>query len=41
MCACISHQDKLCKVNTWQRAQPTIDVVLLLFEIKIGTGKIE
>ncbi|XP_020219164.1 phosphatidylinositol 4-kinase alpha 1 isoform X2 [Cajanus cajan] len=32
-------QDKLCKANTWQRAQPTIDVVLLLSEIKIGTGK--
>ncbi|KOM42251.1 hypothetical protein LR48_Vigan04g244900 [Vigna angularis] len=34
-------QDKLCKANTWQRAQPTIDVVLLLSEIKIGTGKNE
>ncbi|KAG5044697.1 hypothetical protein AAZV13_06G012100 [Glycine max] len=32
-------QDKLCKANTWQRAQPTIDVVLLLSEIRIGTGK--
>ncbi|XP_027354041.1 phosphatidylinositol 4-kinase alpha 1 isoform X3 [Abrus precatorius] len=32
-------QDQLCKANTWQRAQPTIDVALLLSEIKIGTGK--
>ncbi|GAU22033.1 hypothetical protein TSUD_309370 [Trifolium subterraneum] len=32
-------QDKLCKANNWQRAQPTIDVVLLLSEIRIGTGK--
>ncbi|KAL1309165.1 hypothetical protein HN51_051848 [Arachis hypogaea] len=32
-------QDKLCKANTWQRAQPTIDVVLLLSEVRIGTGK--
>lgn len=31
-------QDKLCKANNWQRAQ-TIDVVLLLSEIRIGTGK--
>jgi phosphatidylinositol 4-kinase len=36
---CIKHQDKLCKANNWQRAQPTIDVVLLLSEIRIGTGK--
>lgn len=36
---CTSHQDKLCKANTWQSAQPTIDVVLLLSEIRIGTGK--
>lgn len=36
---CILRQDKLCKANTWQRAQPTIDVVLLLSEIRIGTGK--
>uniref|UniRef100_A0A5B7AN74 1-phosphatidylinositol 4-kinase n=1 Tax=Davidia involucrata TaxID=16924 RepID=A0A5B7AN74_DAVIN len=32
-------QDKLCKANTWQRAQPTTDVVSLLSEIRIGTGK--
>lgn len=36
---CILDQDKLCKANNWQRAQPTIDVVLLLSEIRIGTGK--
>ncbi|KAL5788548.1 hypothetical protein ACOSP7_005497 [Xanthoceras sorbifolium] len=34
-------QEKLCKANTWQRAQPTTDVVSLLSEIKIGTGKNE
>ncbi|CAD5315026.1 unnamed protein product [Arabidopsis thaliana] len=34
-------QDKLCKANTWQRAQTTTDVVSLLSEIKIGTGKNE
>ncbi|RAL49359.1 hypothetical protein DM860_012792 [Cuscuta australis] len=32
-------QEKLCKGNTWQKAQPTKDVVSLLSEIKIGTGK--
>ncbi|KDP46231.1 hypothetical protein JCGZ_10071 [Jatropha curcas] len=32
-------QEKLCKANTWQRAQPTTDVVSLLTEIRIGTGK--
>ncbi|KAK2665282.1 hypothetical protein Ddye_003856 [Dipteronia dyeriana] len=32
-------QEKLCKANLWQRAQPTTDVVSLLSEIKIGTGK--
>ncbi|KAJ4850411.1 Phosphatidylinositol 4-kinase alpha 1 [Turnera subulata] len=32
-------QDKLCKANTWQRAQHTTDVVSLLSEIRIGTGK--
>ncbi|KAJ7978384.1 phosphatidylinositol 4-kinase alpha 1-like [Quillaja saponaria] len=34
-------QDKLCKANTWQRAQHTSDVVSLLSEIRIGTGKNE
>ncbi|KAM7474977.1 hypothetical protein LguiB_022220 [Lonicera macranthoides] len=34
-------QEKLCKANTWQRAQPTTDVVSLLSEIRIGTGKNE
>ncbi|XVF44922.1 hypothetical protein PTKIN_Ptkin02bG0162000 [Pterospermum kingtungense] len=32
-------QEKLCKANTWQKAQHTTDVVSLLSEIKIGTGK--
>ncbi|XP_042984610.1 phosphatidylinositol 4-kinase alpha 1 isoform X1 [Carya illinoinensis] len=32
-------QEKLCKANTWQRAQHTTDVVSLLSEIRIGTGK--
>nr|XP_043623129.1 phosphatidylinositol 4-kinase alpha 1-like [Erigeron canadensis] len=32
-------QEKLCKANVWQRAQPTTDVVSLLSEIRIGTGK--
>ncbi|XP_074333514.1 phosphatidylinositol 4-kinase alpha 1 isoform X1 [Apium graveolens] len=32
-------QENLCKANTWQRAQPTTDVVSLLSEIRIGTGK--
>ncbi|PWA36786.1 phosphatidylinositol Kinase, Armadillo-type fold protein [Artemisia annua] len=31
--------EKLCKANVWQRAQPTTDVVSLLSEIRIGTGK--
>lgn len=31
----------LCKANTWQRAQHTPDVVSLLSEIRIGTGKNE
>ncbi|KAI4298362.1 hypothetical protein L6164_031933 [Bauhinia variegata] len=34
-------QDKLCKANTWQRAQSTTEVVSLLSEIRIGTGKNE
>ncbi|KAG9135092.1 hypothetical protein Leryth_011580 [Lithospermum erythrorhizon] len=32
-------QEKLCKANTLQRTQPTTDVVSLLSEIRIGTGK--
>ncbi|XVF01443.1 hypothetical protein REPUB_Repub04eG0089700 [Reevesia pubescens] len=32
-------QEKLCKANTWQKAHHTTDVVSLLSEIKIGTGK--
>lgn len=32
-------QEKLCKANTWQRAQHTTDVVSLLSEIRIGMGK--
>ncbi|EPS69994.1 hypothetical protein M569_04764 [Genlisea aurea] len=32
-------QDNLCKANTWQRTQPAADVVSLLSEIRIGTGK--
>ncbi|XP_071689006.1 phosphatidylinositol 4-kinase alpha 1-like [Rutidosis leptorrhynchoides] len=32
-------QEQLCKANVWQRAQPTTDVVSLLSEIRIGTGK--
>ncbi|KAM0028833.1 putative 1-phosphatidylinositol 4-kinase [Helianthus debilis subsp. tardiflorus] len=32
-------QEQLCKANTWQKAQPTTDVVSLLSEIRIGTGK--
>ncbi|CAH9107177.1 unnamed protein product [Cuscuta epithymum] len=32
-------QEKLCKWNTWQKTHPTKDVVSLLSEIKIGTGK--
>ncbi|KAH9696023.1 phosphatidylinositol 4-kinase alpha 1 [Citrus sinensis] len=32
-------QDKLCKANNWQRAQPTTDMVSLLSEIRIGTCK--
>ncbi|KVH93237.1 Armadillo-type fold [Cynara cardunculus var. scolymus] len=31
-------QEKLCKANAWQRAQPTTDVVSLLSEIRIGPG---
>ncbi|KAJ0242191.1 Phosphatidylinositol 3-/4-kinase [Hirschfeldia incana] len=34
-------QDKLCKANTLQRTQTTTDVVSLLNEVKIGTGKNE
>ncbi|CAM8929529.1 unnamed protein product [Rhodiola kirilowii] len=32
-------QEKLCKVNTWQRTQHTPDIVSLLSEIRLGTGK--
>lgn len=32
-------QDKLCKANTWQKAQHTTDVVSLLSEIRIGSSK--
>ncbi|OIT04706.1 PREDICTED: phosphatidylinositol 4-kinase alpha 1 [Nicotiana attenuata] len=32
-------QEMLCKANTWQKSQPTAEVVSLLSEIKIGTGK--
>ncbi|KAF8378354.1 hypothetical protein HHK36_029693 [Tetracentron sinense] len=32
-------QEKLCKANTWQRVQHTTDVVSLLSEMRIGTGK--
>lgn len=32
-------QEKLCKANKWQNTQPTTDVVSLLSDIKIGTGK--
>ncbi|CAH9124376.1 unnamed protein product [Cuscuta epithymum] len=32
-------QERLCTANTLQKAQPTTDVVSLLSEIKIGTGK--
>ncbi|XP_010272166.1 PREDICTED: phosphatidylinositol 4-kinase alpha 1-like isoform X2 [Nelumbo nucifera] len=32
-------QEKLCKANTWQRGQPATDVVSLLSEMRIGTGK--
>ncbi|KAL8556015.1 hypothetical protein ACS0TY_003722 [Phlomoides rotata] len=32
-------QENLCKANTWQRTQPAADVVSLLSEIRIGTGK--
>ncbi|GJT85403.1 phosphatidylinositol 4-kinase alpha 1 isoform X1 [Tanacetum coccineum] len=34
-------QEQLCKANTWQKAQPTTDVVSLLSEIRIGTGKVD
>ncbi|GER42249.1 phosphatidylinositol 4-kinase family protein [Striga asiatica] len=33
------YHENLCKANTWQRTQPTADVVSLLSEIRIGTGK--
>ncbi|XP_039047721.1 phosphatidylinositol 4-kinase alpha 1-like isoform X2 [Hibiscus syriacus] len=32
-------QEKLCKANTWQQARHKTDVVSLLSEIRIGTGK--
>ncbi|KAK8562792.1 hypothetical protein V6N13_018647 [Hibiscus sabdariffa] len=32
-------QEKLCKANTWQKSQHTTDVMSLLSEIRIGTGK--
>lgn len=32
-------QEKLCKANTWQRAQHTPDVISFLSEIRIGTSK--
>ncbi|KAK9691100.1 hypothetical protein RND81_09G176000 [Saponaria officinalis] len=32
-------QEKLCKPSTLDRAQPTTDIVSLLTEIRIGTGK--
>ncbi|PIM99436.1 Phosphatidylinositol 4-kinase [Handroanthus impetiginosus] len=32
-------QENLYKANTWKRMQPTADVVSLLSEIRIGTGK--
>ncbi|KAK1358712.1 1-phosphatidylinositol 4-kinase [Heracleum sosnowskyi] len=32
-------QENLCKANTWQRTQPTTDVVSLLSELRIGTGR--
>ncbi|KAK6241250.1 hypothetical protein SCA6_006639 [Theobroma cacao] len=32
-------QEKLCKANTWQKAHHTTDMVSLLSEIRIGTGK--
>ncbi|XVE66666.1 hypothetical protein DITRI_Ditri08aG0096600 [Diplodiscus trichospermus] len=32
-------QEKLCKANTWQKAQNTTNVVSLLSEIRIGTGR--
>ncbi|XP_076897528.1 phosphatidylinositol 4-kinase alpha 1-like [Bidens hawaiensis] len=32
-------QEKICKANMWQKAQPTTDVVSLLSEIRIGPGK--
>lgn len=32
-------QEKICKANNWQRTQPTADVVSLMSEIRIGTGK--
>ncbi|OVA09140.1 Phosphatidylinositol 3-/4-kinase [Macleaya cordata] len=32
-------QEKICKANTWENTQHTPDVVSLLSEIRIGTGK--
>ncbi|KAK9114010.1 hypothetical protein Syun_020807 [Stephania yunnanensis] len=32
-------QEKLCKANTWQRTQHTPEVISLLSEMRIGTGK--
>ncbi|KAI6677773.1 hypothetical protein NL676_038569 [Syzygium grande] len=32
-------QERLCKANTWQRSRPATDVISLLSEIRIGTGK--
>ncbi|KAL4281053.1 hypothetical protein GQ457_03G003850 [Hibiscus cannabinus] len=32
-------QEKLCKANTWQKSQHSTDVMSLLSEIRIGTGK--
>lgn len=37
----LTFQEKLCKANTWQRAQHTPDVISLLSEIRIGTSKNE
>ncbi|KAI4318629.1 hypothetical protein MLD38_032306 [Melastoma candidum] len=32
-------QEKLCKANAWQRSQQTTDVVSLLSEMRLGSGK--
>ncbi|KAK4405252.1 Phosphatidylinositol 4-kinase alpha 1 [Sesamum angolense] len=32
-------QENLCRANTWQQSQPAADVVSLLSEIRIGSGK--